>query len=139
MSEICYKITKTTDYSVRDCKEYDVNLTMLPDGHMFGSEDIEDIFYTDTLENAIETLEISNCKDGHYNIVVPCFVDNLPFILELKLTPSFNSRICFLAINSASSKAALIASTSLNCTGTSPVDNNLYLLFDGKFKPLDSG
>ena len=71
MSEVCYKITKTTDYSVRDCKEYDVNLTMLPDGHMFGSEDIEgnNIFYTDTLENAIETLETSNCKDDYYNIV----------------------------------------------------------------------
>ena len=69
MSEVCYKITKDTDYSVRDCKEYNVNLTMLPDGHMFGSEDIEDIFYTDTLENAIETLETSNCKDGYYNIV----------------------------------------------------------------------
>ena len=41
MFEICYKITKTTDYSVRDCKEYDVNLPMLVDGHMFGSEDID--------------------------------------------------------------------------------------------------
>ena len=71
MSEVCYKITKNTDYSARDCKEYNVNLTMLPDGHMFGSEDIEgnNIFYTDTLENAIETLETSNCKDDYYNIV----------------------------------------------------------------------
>ena len=70
--ELCYKITKTlldsNQYYILDS---DVKLTMLPDGHMFGSEELEgnDIFYTDTIENAIETLEISNTKDGYYNIV----------------------------------------------------------------------
>ena len=90
MSEICYKITKTTDYSVRDCKEYDVNLTMLPDGHMFGSEDIEgnNIFYTDTLENAIETLETSNCKDDYYNIV-ECEADGRGDVEETKTSYVF--------------------------------------------------
>ena len=90
MSEVCYKITKTTDYSARDCKEYDVNLTMLPDGHMFGSEDIEgnNIFYTDTLENAIETLETSNCKDDYYNIV-ECEADGRGDVEETKTSYVF--------------------------------------------------
>ena len=90
MSEVCYKITKTTGYSARDFKEYDVNLTMLPDGHMFGSEDIEgnNIFYTDTLENAIETLETSNCKDDYYNIV-ECEADGRGDVEETKTSYVF--------------------------------------------------